>query len=63
MEKNSSGWKNIEQLISGEGTSVRYSRVGTKFRLKMTLLSDSNVIRTHNCLVCQQTLNHLGQFG
>ena len=41
MEKECSGGENIEKLIGGEGgrggTSIRHSRVGTKFRLKMTL--------------------------
>ena len=43
MEKECSGGENIEKLIGGEGgrgrTSIRHSRVGTKFRLKMTLLN------------------------
>ena len=44
VEKECSGWKNIEKLISGDGdggwggtTPIRHSRVGTKFRLKTTL--------------------------
>ena len=33
------GRKKIEKLISRRGTSIRYSRVGTKLCLKMTLLN------------------------
>ena len=37
-KKECFGSKNIEKLING-GTFMRYSREGTKFRLKMTLLN------------------------
>ena len=41
QKKNALGGKKIEKLISGErgDTHIRHSRVGTKFRLKMTLLN------------------------
>ena len=41
MEKECSGSKKIEKLISRgwEGTSIWHSGVGTKSRLKMTLLN------------------------
>ena len=38
-EKKCSGWKKIKKLIREGGTSIRYSRVGNKFRFKMTLLN------------------------
>ena len=38
-EKECSGWKNIEKLISWGGVSIRHSRVGNKFCLKITLLN------------------------
>ena len=42
MEKECSGWKKIKKLIRGRGGgSIRHSRVGTKFRLKMILLNFS----------------------
>ena len=41
MKKECSEWKKIEKLISEGGRllSIRHSRVGTKLRLKMTLLN------------------------
>ena len=40
MEKECSGWKKIGKVISGKGgTITRHPRLGTKFRLKMTLLN------------------------
>ena len=38
-KKNVLGGKKIEKLVSGGETSIRHSRVGTKFYLKMTLLN------------------------
>ena len=40
MEKEYSGWKKMEKLarVGGVGgASIRHSRVGTKFRLRITL--------------------------
>ena len=39
MERECSKWKKIKKLIIGGGTSIRHSRVGTKFILKITLLN------------------------
>ena len=39
MKKECSGWKKMEKLIRGGGTSIRHSRVGNKFRFKITLLN------------------------
>ena len=40
--------------------------ISNKLMEPVTILSDSNGIRTHNHLVCEWTLNHLakeGEFG
>ena len=37
MEKESSGWKKSKNSLTGFGTSLKDSRVGTKFCLKMAL--------------------------
>ena len=52
MEKECSGWKKIEKLISEVGTSIRHWRVSTKFRLKLDQINTKRIFpnwKNENC--------------
>ena len=54
--------KKIEKLIikgGGVGTPIRHSRVGTKFRLKMTLLNFCVKLTEKGCFRTKKNKNYL----